>query len=1036
MMDPDSIALLMLNLCPGGLNMVRAKITLLSVTTTYLAIGACTPEGGSARLIYQDRTAYVCADTLTSVGAPEECAASSSSSSSTSSSSSSSSTSTSSGAATNDGAVTIAGTLNLTGVGASLTGGNLTFFKCVTTTLDSNVACVDQVESNGSFQLDCSSAFQNNAFGCFILEGPTEEALEIIGMLASKDFNLSESTNLAKMDVSFDKATGASKVKIEQLIVKSDGSTMAVDTSSLGAAIPNFLKNLNINDGTYNVCMQWLDRNMYNANKGEYPALDANSCWGELMYFAFTPATSKKLPHLEVWKDRKAYDRCHDEDGALSYHLSDGSNMVEFGSEGIRFRPLLDAIITNGWTDQSRIDYYNQQLSSSSEQQWVTDFKTIFGGSGACEAYADAAQTIFTSNKVTYGIPAWAANDPYIDPNWVWKECSVWDLNAADFPSLDASRFERARSEWMTQEACRQFKEGTLTQSQARTYAKDQCVAMYEINQMLAWAANDVVSSALWAFDEVRWGGQGADFRYVYEDLANASATAGTNMETDAPAVLAGTPALSALTQALALEYGNIDWHWERQQIFKCIGEAANLTALASSCNLSFNMNVGILSDGDSLGVTFWKLYQNDDPFYAWDVNYNNTASEFAQQQVCAQEYQLDLSTMNFSVNLGSDNDPESFWKKLEYGEVYDATWDYTYSAWKLRSSVADSKYDVVYNFLDYALTNNLVQACTKVRFADYKQQLDNSANNADDTWKPEDWILTDLAYRISESNWRNGLFALQLQDANGDSVDGAETSNETEATEDLAVLGPAVAQFALNNLDRWDAQYLLWDYCWFYGDLGSLSSLTLDGSAISLQCGAAVPSELSAKMNYACWDTTATCTFPAFDTWRTDVDRLFSLKQRLGDFKRWLGGGNTNDPYVQKKRDLKRNSMCIPNISLGYQPAPSTNSLGFTFPVTVKSPMHQKMAGELMPQMSADGSSIQKFMLVSTDFQTVTRGGDQGDCQWGEKKSITYASVNGSNSAISGLWTQSWVDTCWQDSATSNDNGWDQVMLATPLAQ
>ena len=84
------------------------------------------------------------------------------------------------------------------------------------------------------------------------------------------------------------------------------------------------------------------------------------------------------------------------------------------------------------------------------------------------------------------------------------------------------------------------------------------------------------------------------------------------------------------------------------------------------------------------------------------------------------------------------------------------------------------------------------------------------------------------------------------------------------------------------------------------------------------------------------------------------------------------------------------------------------------------------------MPQFAADGSATQKFMIMSTDFENVERGGDQGDCHYGEKRSMTYASQNMETQSISGIWTEAFVDTCWNENASTDDSGWNQAITAT----
>ena len=303
--------------------------------------------------------------------------------------------------------ISIVGSLALTG--SSSSGSSLAladsnsldqyWLKCVTIDLTNSNACIDQLDTDGSFELECDG-FKGKPFGCFILQGSTESGLTLKGMLSSADLVIGATSASAALAINFDLSTGSATIDSFSQASEA-GEEVVAD-----AVVPEEVASLSLTSGTYGFCFKDLN-NFNEAGKAGKVDLKFNQCPGhtEQLYMNFMSSTDTgALPSLELWNSEAAYNGCFPSAAdEPTYEISDGTSATaySFTEATVDFETLFDKIFA--WMPQASQDSYNASLTDGAKEEndMLSGLEEYYGSGKACTGFVDDLLAAYDAASLT-----------------------------------------------------------------------------------------------------------------------------------------------------------------------------------------------------------------------------------------------------------------------------------------------------------------------------------------------------------------------------------------------------------------------------------------------------------------------------------------------------------------------------------------------------------------------------------------------------------------------------------------------------------
>lgn len=945
------------------------------------------------------------------LGLTQGCGGSSSSGDDSTSAATSTDDSSSSGSSDDSTTISLTGSLSLTSSSSS----NLAladsssldsyWLKCVTLDLTNANACIDQLDSNGAFELTCDG-FKGKAFGCFILTGTDASSLTIAGVLNSSDLAMNGSTSTASMGLTFDPSTGS--VGISAFEQKDSAATVVTQE----AIVPEQVAGLDITDGTYGFCFSDLGSDGIDSiGKGKVDIdFTFNDCSGftKEQYLYFRTATETgALPQLEVWESEDDREACINDAGALEYQISDGTRSYSFTEDNVSFTTLFDKIYNNAsspWIPSASVEAYQISLNDGAqkEDEVKESLESMYGTSPCTglvedlvDAYSKATLVVDkgfeTCENYSFvsGSASSANNNAELDQ----------EFNSGDGPPL----------EW-----CRDYKKADT--DDARAAVKKRFVA--ECKAHVEGSAGEDLwqkQNLVWGFLETLAEGRhegGGDGRFkglreafdlATEEGLDLSETGIGDLSTtcdsgDGDAALA----------ALALAWMEVDWNWERARwVENAITSTGDLNCSAISFDhfgetRSFDNGRALLKS-----VLSSKFHQGE----------QETGIAQLNRQVCESSWDFDFSDVDTTASYFTD-----FWDNVNTSDFEP----------QFKSTVAESdKKDILINFIQaitaksgetgFVTGGPFVYGCTAVNLKSQLTQLNDTSLGGGGP-RPDD-ILRQSAWQLTEQIVQKAINDINTSYNSGTSPLTAlapDNSNaESEAATQLPALAAKMANLAINHPMRYG--WMIFDMCHFV-DLGTL---TLD---TSLSCGSALPDSLSSICGGP-GGGGGSCTLPQYDTNRANTPKkqiLAELARRITEIK-GHDAFRTDETFKATKRKIVAQSACLPDAALSHQPVLDDND-NLTFEVQIRGPVKRRMAGEVTLDVdleadSADSSSSDTEFIVE-DSRIVENEGGLGSagCYWGEVQRLKNLSYDSSTGVIKGAYTQAFIDTC--RNANSDDSG------------
>jgi len=434
--------------------------------------------------------------------------------------------------------------------------------KCVTTDITDLKSCIDDVNATtGEFDLLCDG-FKQKRFGCFILAGTDETDLAIKGMITSDDLTMGSSTTDASMVINFDPDTGMASVEFEQFVTSSSGVVEEVEVEDIAISVPTELQDLKLTSGNYEVrlCHSTEEK----AVEGDFVAAE-DTCeegWDEFFYVNFTEGTETTFPFLEIWRSEEDYKGCHNADGNLEYHISDGTNVLSITNvDNLTHDVFLNKIIDNGWAPEAAIEHYQlskkdlaqaRKEEDAEKDEIVTGLGQLYGAGKECVGIVGDFLTSFDHEDVEVT----SVRGKKSCSNVVFKTAST---------ELDAELNKEAEEGGGPIEWCGMWKEADTDEKQEKM--KNRFIADCEMHlfgeegQMEeSWAEAELVRSFLEALGQLRHN-QGKESRF--DEFKDAF------KEIDVDALSVDSNTYDEKLIVLAKAWSVVEWDWDLRRVLE-----------------------------------------------------------------------------------------------------------------------------------------------------------------------------------------------------------------------------------------------------------------------------------------------------------------------------------------------------------------------------------------------------------------------------------------------------------------------------------
>lgn len=915
--------------------------------------------------------------------------------------------------------VVISGSLNMTGSedsGSSLalTAADPYWFKCVTLDLTNASACIDDVDSDGAFELSCDG-FKGKKFGCFILQGADENTLTLKGMVTSDQLAASESTSTVSLGIDFDLETGVAKAST--VAVKTDSGEEDTVAAELAKEVSEELKSLSVDSGNYEFRYCQNNINREKASKGEVQEdqITENDCHHvEPMYVHFTAASATTAPVIELWRSDEDREACYVND-VLTYAISDGSKSFTF--TGKTFDDLFTAIKNNGWTSQAALDRLamsekEAEAKTGEEDEFMEVLASLFG-EDYCGGLVD---------KLIEG---------YEGASLV----SESGFSRCENIAVDTGNAQM--DEMLTQDGpppqwCVDYKQAKAESDDLASAARNKFVLECNLHvkggndSEQIWAKRDLVEPFLRNLGEVRHRSATSrfeDFKGVWEsfdlDAVIGRIEADTQTSTDEDSI-----------EDLLVEWEKVAWDHMRRQQAKIARE--NLTT--AKTELAIN---GVAKTGLEWAAGILKT--------------GTHARQELERMACDGQWEFDFRNVNLAHSVIT-----TFLSKVSGNSMGEIS---------LKNS-ADEFADVIDPVMDFLLaegsfasSDKQVSGCTAVHLKDRQQYLtqleqcesDPSApgcGGGSGDFDPARDMASHFYRTISEGKKSLAIRSVKIQDADQDNQNAFELaaceSNRdcTEAREELTALrdnllaiakeAPMHMGWLAADICRLDGTHLNANGGFQLGEDSLLCGGTIDKTKPYAQGFMHYPPELTAN-------GTKIPSQDANDN-RKLLDKLHEMQNRAFNVIS-QESQRFDTAYQDKIRLIARNSSCIPDATISRDPmlkegadVSSADASAMTFALKLRAPAFRKMAGEVMLALKEEADSSDTLKFNAAEERLEKEGGGIGSdvCVRGEVVRLSNFYLKDGD--LFGGFSQAYKDGCFSGgSQDSEGEGEGEEGGATP---